>query len=100
MIVFLFRSWSAGRDVSFDEAVKEGESAGFAGGAGHPPGLRRNELLPRRLPVSQKSWDGWGPGEGQPFFRKVSPPFPQTPIPPLPKTFDVIESLFTTFPVD
>ena len=26
------------------------------------------------------------PGEGKPFWRKVSPPFPHTPIPPLPKT--------------
>ena len=34
--------------------------------------------------------DVWGrrgvPGEGKPFWRKVSPPFPHTPIPPLPKT--------------
>lgn len=30
---------------------------------------------------------------------RLSPPFPQTPIPPLSKTFDVIESLLALFPV-
>lgn len=34
------------------------------------------------------------PGEGgENFYRKCSPPFPQTPIPPLSKIFDFIESL-------
>nr|WP_279131693.1 hypothetical protein [Bilophila wadsworthia] len=28
------------------------------------------------------------------FLKKVFPPLPQTPSPPLPKTFDFIESLF------
>ena len=40
-----------------------------------------------------------GGGEGKPFWRKVFPPFPQTPIPPFPKTFDFIESLLADFPL-
>lgn len=35
-----------------------------------------------------------GGREGKTFYKKFSPPFPQTPIPPLSKIFDFIESLF------
>ena len=42
---------------------------------------------------------GFGEGREKPFFRKVFPPFPQTPIPPFPKTFDFIESLLADFPL-
>ena len=39
----------------------------------------------------------WGKGGGT-FLRKVPPPFPHAPIPPLPKTFMLIESLISAFP--
>ena len=41
-------------------------------------------LPPHRLPTSRKSWEweGWGPGEGGPFWKKGPPSLPRSSSPP------------------
>mgnify|MGYP000187633563 CR=1 FL=1 len=86
MIVFLFRSWSAGRDVSFDEAVKEGESAGFAGGAGHPPAYAGTNSSRAASPSVKSLGTGGVRGEGNLSEERFPSPlhvvFPNVPLQP------------------
>ena len=76
------------RHFSVLSAVTRGSIAGFGSGS-YLLGLRAVVDFVRGGRVEGSC----GGREGKPFWRQVSPPFPHTPNPPLPKTFDLIESL-------